>query len=264
MALALLLVMLGFAAAVSSLAPRPRWAMLGFGTFVLLAGLDQLNLHGIPVTEDGDRVGFDILLRMVWLALGIVCGLVALVLNIDREDPGPPLWPLPIGLLVAVLGMHWLSNRLAGATPAGLVHVGVAAVGRGAALALWFGRSWGRVAPALHLLAMVVSISTVLLVGKAAIGALQGAALAERTAGGAPYCLLTFAGRDHPRPARVVLELSSLVSRSGGRAAFDDAHWLVVGGAEGPTAIRFRRFDKGVTAKREPGACQPVAGGNLR
>lgn len=258
-----LLITIGLGAAVLPLCLPPRRARMAFGVFVLLVGLDQLELHGIPMTEDGDRTGIGTLLRLIWLTLGLVCGFVVMVRDIDRQDPGPPLWPMPIGVLVAVLGVHWLSNRLAGATPAGLIHVGVAGAGAGVALALWRRRSWAWAAPASHWLAMVTSVSVVLLVGMAAIGALHGVARAQRAAGDAPYCLLTF-GREHPRPAREVMELSSLVSRSGGRAAFDDAYWLVVAGADGPAAFRFRRYSSGVDAKHGPAACRPVVGGNLR
>lgn len=257
--------------------PR-RWAFLGYGLLLLALGLLWLDLHGTPFGESNDR-GLGVLLMGGGALVGLIgFGAVlarrpVLSLLTRKPAPEPPprlaLWPLPVGALLAVFFMHWLGNRLAGSGPAWLVHVVVAAAAVGLALASWRLRSRD---PLFHVpshLALVICAGAVAWTGWGVWEAPRWAARAEAAADGAPWCALTFAGRAHPRPATDVLQLTRLVSRSGGRGFMDDAHWLIVAGPGGLTAKRWRERPGGRAGfedrqVEEAPACTPVSGGNLR
>jgi hypothetical protein len=259
-----------------ALLPR-RWAFLGFGLCALFWGLVWLSVHVEPFGASNYR-GFDALILGGWALCGLV-GFASVLardlvrsLFIGKADIGvrpvrTGLWPLPIGALVAVFSMHWLSNRLAGAAPAWAVHVGVALAGLGAAGLLWRTRPGPGPLRDIWHTAMVGCVGVAVWVTVGAVEAHEQAAEARAAAGGAPYCMLTFAGRDHPRSASDVLELSRLVSRSGGRSSMDDAFWLIVETPEGLTAKRRRQrygdpaFFEDRQIKDAP--CAPAIGGNL-
>lgn len=257
--------------------PR-RLVGLGFGTIALLTGLILLEVHNEPLGSDGDRSGLGQLTFMVWLTLALVGFVVRLAtdgglssLATVRSAAAHTLlsWTLPIGVLLAVMAMHWISNRLAGASPAWRIHL---LVGGGAGmLAVWMMRGGlsATISPDLRQLGIITAAGLSLLVAKAAISAPMWAATAREEAAGAPYCMLTFAGREHPRLATTVLELSPLVSRSGARSFVDDAYWLVVteGGVHQPKRWQLgwggRSGFEDAYAGHKP-ACLPVPGGNLR
>ncbi|HEU0045054.1 hypothetical protein [Sphingomonas sp.] len=221
-----------------------RWIGLGYGLLFLLLGLLALQQHVLPFGEDRWGLG-----GMVLAVMGLLTGLGIAARTIwdvghDRffasRPPSPWLsWAMPTGALVAVLAFHWLANRLAGATPAWLVHLGVAgpAMGVAALVGLMPVRA-GLGQTRVLLLASCLGLT--LLVVHAGARAIIYANLASTEADGAPYCLLTFAGREHPRLATQVLELSPLVSRSGGRSFAEDAAWLVVGEPRDPRRLRLR------------------------
>lgn len=258
--------------------PR-RWAWLGLAMCTLGAGLLWLDLHVQPML-DGDDFGFGAFFIQSWMVVGTVA-LVVIVLR-EAAAPGrqrqageaPPLglWPGPVGVLIGVFFMHWLSNRLAGAPPL-MAHLmtgaaGVALAG-GAGWLAWRARlRWGFLRDLGHLaVAIGLTISAWVLVS--AMDAERTAALAGETAEGAPWCAVTFAGHDRPRPAVDALELSRLVSRSGGRHFLDDAHWLVVEAPDGMVAKRLRsglsgpaKFDD-LKIEGEAPPCTPQIGGNL-
>lgn len=267
-----MLLLIGFAPMIAMAAlamlPLRRWALLSQGLYWLAMGLIALDEHARPFGEDNDRFGLGALILGAWLFAGVVGLLLSMRrLPAESDRSRAALWPVPVGTLVAVLFLHWLSNRLAGATPAWLVHVTVFGVALGNAAVIWKVRPRLGTRRNLAHLAVVAAVTVSALVAWAALEAASWGARAREIANGAPYCLLTFAGRDHPRPAASVLELSSLVSRSGGRSAFDDAHWLVVAGPKGVTAKRYRTpwgraayFED----RRGPAACSPRIGGRGR
>jgi hypothetical protein len=270
--MSLLLIALLFVAVVPALLPR-REAYLGFGVFALVTGLMWLQQHVQPFSEDNDRLGLGPWLLAIYAFVGLF-GFLYFLLRRTRDDEevvqdGHALWPLPVGALLAVFLFHWLSNRLAGTPPAWLIHIYVAAGALTVGILLI--RYRPRKAPFRDLVhvAATGSLVVALLVGKAAVDAPLWAAKARAAAGGAPFCVLTFAGREHPRQATHVLELSPLVSRSGGRSFAEDARWLIVSGPQGPVAKRWRspwgrnpRFENYPTDGNT--ACVPESGGNLR
>lgn len=262
---------------IPALLPR-RWAFLGFGLFTLVAGVFWLDMHVQPFGELNDR-GLGTLLFGVWVIVGLV-GFASVFLRAGvhrllfgktaQSDRTPPLalWPLPIGSLLAIFFMHWLSNRLAGATPAWAVHVAVTLAGSMVGAFLWRYRPSQRLLRDISHAAIAGCVGVVIWVAAGAFDAYRWASEARDHAGGLPYCVLTFAGRDHPRPARSVLDLSRLVSRSGGRSFIDDAHWLIVVEPEGLTAKRWRPNYGAMPffedRKIEDAACRPEIGGNIQ
>jgi hypothetical protein len=268
----LLLIALLFVAVVPAFLPR-REAYLGFGVFALAVGLIWLEQHVQPFLDDNDRLGLGPWLLAIWVSTGLVGFLYVLLRRAgDHEEAaedGRALWPLPVGALFAVFFFHWLSNQLAGATPAWLVHINVAAGALTVGILLLRYRPGNAPFRNLVHVAATGSLVVALLVGKAAVDAPLWAAKAREAADGAPFCVLTFAGREHPRPARHILELSPLVSRSGGRSFAEDARWLIVLGPQGPVAKRWRspwgrdpRFENHPVDGNT--ACEPELGGNLR
>lgn len=229
---------------IGAILPR-RLSGLALGCIALLAALALLDERNIPI-EDRDSIDAFIghFLVEAWLGLAGAAFLLRIILGAWRNDgTRPPIpgklherllaWPLPIGVLLAICLMHWLSNRLAGMGPAWAVHlqlIGVAA----AALVVALRAKWPRAFPDLRTLAVVATATCALLVVKAANEARQWEALARRTAGERPYCLLTFAGREHVREAKQTLELSPLLSRSGGRSFVEDRPFLIVVESAGP------------------------------
>jgi hypothetical protein len=257
--------------------PR-RWAVVGYGVVLLLWGLLWLDLRGEPFGESNYR-GFDALLLGGWGLVALIgfCTVVArrpllaLLIRKPRVDPpaGLALWPLPVGALLAVFFMHWLSNRLAGAGPAWLVHGVIASTAVAAGVVLWRFRPRDASLRVLSHLALVMCAGVAAWIGWDVGDSGRWAARADAAADGAPWCALTFAGRDHPRPAEATLDLTRLVSRSGGRGFMDDAYWLVVATPQGPQAKRWRPASgdpSGFETRPVAGAaaCTPVPGGNLR
>lgn len=219
---------------VASAALPRRLTLFAVGVNALLIGLLLLDEHTTPAAESSGGVAY--------IVIGFWVGLSALIyaIRFTREfgSFGPVIapanaaqalisWPLPVGFLISVLIMHWLSNRLAGASPAWLIHVAVFATAALGGYLVLRKQSLLQMAPTRYL-AAVAFCGLALLVFRAAVSAPNWAARARAEAGSRPFCLLTFAGRDHARPARSTLELSPLVSRSGGRSFVNDAGWLVI------------------------------------
>lgn len=252
-----------------------RWAYFSFGCVVLVAGLLWLDSHVQPF--GGNDFGLGRLLLVGWLGLTaigfftvLVRPVVARLLSI-RSKPQVArlaLWPLPMGILIGVFFTHWLSNRLAGATPALLVHMAVGSAGLAAALVVWWFRPRAGILRGLAHGAITVCLTIFAWVAVAGFEAQRWASSASTQAAGAPYCTLTFAARDQPRPAREVLELSRLVSRSGGRSFSEDVSWLVIQGRGGLEVRRSNRiwtaepFSAPLTPVRLP-SCSPELGGGL-
>ena len=261
---------------VGAILPR-RLSGLVLGSVILIASLVLLDERNIPI-EDRDSLDAFIghLLVEAWLVLAGAALLLRATLGGWRQDgaqaPAPLKlhqqilgWPLPIGALLAVCLMHWLSNRMAGAEPAWVVQLMVAGASA-AILALVLHSKWLRTIPDVSTLAAVTAVTCTLLVGKAAIDARQWRALADVTAAGRPYCLLTFAGREHIREAKQVLELSPLVSRSGGRSFVEDRPYFIVIEGTGPRAKGWKEGRGGTVTDAPadlPLACVPRIGGGI-
>lgn len=248
--------------------PR-RWAYFGLGIAALVAGLFWLAIHVVPFSQSDDH-GFSGLLLVSWLAAGtvslsIVAVRSALARSVAPRRPG--LWPLPVGILGGVFFMHWLSNRLAGATPAEWVHILVALSGLIAAGTFAFFRPLDPTLRDLSHTAVVLGVIVAFWPINAAYEAGKWARQADLEAKGQPYCILTYAGREHPRPAKSVLELSRLVSRSGGRHAAEDAYWLVIETTGGVIEKRWNTLGGAIAVveqkRTQPPACTPLFGGNL-
>lgn len=265
--LTLLAVLFLAAPVIPALLPR-RLLGLGHGVLTLIAGVLFLSEHGQPQAERGNQEGDILLYLWAMLAIAGMVGRLAVELTRGRfrEWPdAPPLlaWATPVGLLAAVFGLHWLSNRLAGVGPAWLMHgVAIGAAVTAAAVG-WRYRPRDRLDRAARRFLLSTAVSLLALLIWAAGSAPFWYCRAGTAAQGSPWCVLTFAGRDHARPARSVWELSPLVSRSGGRSAFDDAGWLLI--RQGSAINAWRRHGGGwqqVVSLPGPPACQPVIGGN--
>lgn len=216
----------------------PRRAMLFvLGINILLLGLVLLDMRTTPSSEDDRSFGLAGLLVAAWIAASFVSYGLRFLRGGRDDVPEEPhegalqallSWPLPVGLLLSVFAMHWLSNRLAGSSPAWLIHLAVGTVAILAGVVALRVQSSDSLKPLRHVVA-VACLGLGALVLKAAATAPIWAARAHAEARSRPYCLLTFSSRDRLRPAVSILELSPLVSRSGGRSFIDDqVAWLVV------------------------------------
>lgn len=168
--------------------PPCRWALLWQGVYWLALRLIALDEHARPVGEDNDRFGLGLLILGAWLFAGVVGLLLSMMrLPAECDRSRAALWPVPVGMLVAVLFLHWLSNRLAGATPALLVHATVFGVALGIAAVIWKGRSRVGTRQDLAHLAVVAAVTVSALVAWAALEAAYWGARAREIANDAPY-----------------------------------------------------------------------------
>lgn len=235
-----------------------KWALRGHALFVLSAGLLWLDHHVTPFMEVNDRLGLGQALWTVWLGFGLI-GISATSI---RMFGAPRLTvrdgvygSIPAVVLLAVLFFHWLSNRLAGADSPVLTHALAGGIPLAIVAVAFLLRRYRTTSELLTVVIVVACLSVAALTVKAAVEALHWQNYAESRAGGKPFCVLTYAGRDKPAKARSVLQLSPLVSRRGGRSFEDDLHqdeWIVIRG-EPASALSIQRNS----------ICPPVAGGNV-
>jgi hypothetical protein len=235
-------------------APR-EWARAVAGWGLLAAGLvfllDHLQ-HPAPYDDDFLDIDLGLALGTVW-ASTIVGALVIRRALLDPdplgEKPALPAaptvlqwlqcWSIPIAFLVAAAFLHWLSNRLAGASPAWQVHLRVLlpALCLFAFMLRWVG--WrGLGGPRRLGLALPVAFS--LLVawdGHKGFDAWSGA---RSFAAGRPYCLMTYGGFEHRRTARSGWDLSPLVDRHYGDWAVGKTPTLAVATDEGIATYRLK------------------------
>lgn len=262
-----------------ALLPSPYWRPVA-AWVTLGGGLLLIGERNIPWYDQGMFGGVAQGLLMWVLIPLLIIAFVRTFRDIEAERPTLPLWAdwhVPVAILVAVCFFHWLANRLAGAIPTLAVHLTtiVTAIAFCAGGLLAF-RKWRGSRPVLGgtLALLALSAGTFLLfVGKAVLMAREQQGVAMEVAAGRPWCALTFAGNGKARPATHWLDLSPLVSRSGGRSYIEDVAWLAV--EEGGAVTRYRRYlgSRGAFMRAvksaEPfdrvtaGRCQPRPGGNL-
>lgn len=259
--------------------PSPWWRPI-VGWLVLGGGLLWLDERNIPWEDKGIFGGIgEGLLLWVFTPL-LVAAFVKAFRDHGVEARRIPFWAdwhAPVSILFAVFFFHWLANRLAGASPSHHVHLMVALVAAGvAAVVILVLRRWPGDLPRLRgplIFAACTAVAIVILVGKAALTAHEEKVAAGLQAGGRPWCVLTFAGNGRARPATHWLELSPLVSRSGGRSYVEDVAWLAVQEEQGVKRYRYRKGSRGRYLRAIPstgisdrvaaGNCQPQPGGNL-
>jgi hypothetical protein len=173
---------------------------------------------------------------VMWVMLPmLVATFVRTFRDVAQDRLNLPLWadwPIPVATLGAVVFFHWLANRLAGVGSAALVHliVGGAAAVCSAVAVLTRKHLSAKQPLARGPLAVVAltSVALIFLVGYASLTAHRHRRVAEVEAAGRPWCVLTFAGSGKGSPAQTWLDLSPLVSRSGGRSYLEDVAWLAI------------------------------------
>lgn len=225
--------------AVLMLVAPSGWVRAVTGWMILVTGLIMIDNHVVgvgPYDDDGVFPSPVPLWAWVWaITMGAALFLrqEALLSPSDQDDRSPAhwacTWSIPVALLVAAAFVHWLSNRLAGASPAALVHLGVI----GSSLAASGGAAWllakrqGGPRTLRHL-----AVATPLAVAAlASWQAMKGFDLwnkARAEAGGAPHCVVTHAGIERSRKAANAWELSPLVNRKYGIWAASKGPVLVV------------------------------------
>jgi hypothetical protein len=285
MALFIIVLVLTFGPALAvALVPDPFWRPLA-GWVVVPAGLLWLEERNIPFQDLGIFGGMGTSWALVVGLTVVIAAVIRWFRSLAREQrrglPALADWHLPAAVVAAVFFFHWLANRLAGESPALTVHIIVIATALAAsgllAGALWFARDSLRARPVLRSVTtgmLLFACAFLVIVAKGTASVASTLRLASDEAAGRPYCMLTFAGRDQFRPARGALELSPLVSRSGGRNFIEDAYWLVVQSADGPQRLRLRqRKDRDYFSARAAPAsdsmadsapCNPQPGGGIR
>ncbi len=239
----------------------PRWVPAAIGWWILLIGLVWIeNRTSTPAPYDDDGIGLGLggALALIWgaaLAMAATARLKSIVSD-PRHAPLFLAWPVPIAILVAVAVHHWLSNRLAGMTPAFLVHL--ALVAAAAAILLEAIRLRGRVGRLRLLFVSAFALAMVVLVHR---DAWLGFRLWQESvwkAAGRPHCVMTYGGFEHRRPARSGWDMSPLVNRLYGNWAAGKAPILIVSNMDG-AMVGYRRTIGGwqeVGIQRE--SCRPL------
>lgn len=215
--------------------PALAWSVMPIGLILL-----DDHTHSSPADDSaGSAIG--LAMFFLWLLLLAVIVVLRGAVEAFRSTTEPlPLdhgqqlaAVVPFAILLAVFFMHWLSNRLAGAQPAGLVHLLVAG---GGVLLMLVGKSTRieRFIPRrpLRLFAFTAGATVTLLILSFVVRAHLWAQAAREFAGGASYCTLNAHGYKW-RPAESWLELSPLVMRDRGRFGIDTHYWLIVRRPEG-------------------------------
>jgi hypothetical protein len=233
-------------------APR-NWVRAAAGWSFLVAGWVYIHDHvHHPAPYDDDFMDLDLglILGVIW-SMTIAAALAARQAALRDPNPKPKrsvvrqwiqCWSVPIALLFGIAFLHWLSNRLAGATPALRVHLWVLVPLLGLMLLLAWGRQWrmadlsGRQRFSLALPA-AVALLTVWDVHQG-FSAWSGA---RAFAAGRPYCLMTYGGFEHRREAQSGWEMSPLVDRAFGNWAVAETPTLSVATADGVTTYRLLR-----------------------
>jgi hypothetical protein len=237
------------------------WVLLGIGLLVI----ELKSATASPFDDDG--VGFEFgMLFVLWWTLSVLPALLirhrALLQGPGDEGRSVGMrwlrdWAVPLGLLFAAVFLHWLGNRIAGASPAWLVHVLLGATACGCAAGVVWRCGWRFVAlsPASRLAFAVPAAIAVLVVYNASAGFGMWSR-ARQFAGGAPWCAMTYGGFQHERGARSGWDLSPLVNRRYGSWAVGKAGFLVVG--VGADAVSYRWFQSRFqqAGRIEPG-CVP-------
>lgn len=250
MAIFLLSLLLAILPAALVLAAPRKWVRGVGGWAILAAGwiyiLDHIGRPG-PYDDDFMDLNLGLILGAAWamtVAGALIARKSALLDPAPVREPSAALqwiqcWSIPIALLFGAALLHWLSNRLAGATPAWRVHFWVMAPPLGLVLLLsWFGRWRMKDLSGRRRFSLALPSVLALLV---AWDMHQGYAAwsgARAFADGRPYCLMTYGGFEHRRVARSGWEISPLVDRAYGNWAVAETPSLSVATAKGVATYR--------------------------
>lgn len=240
-------------------------AVAGWG--FLAAGLVfMLDYVQHPAPYDDDFMDFNL-----GLALGGVWAITiagALAIRRPPLDPEPvaeqstalqwaQCWSIPIAFLFAAAFLHWLSNRLAGGSPAWLIHLWVLLLPLGLILVALRRSGWRvKDMAALRRFGLALPAAFALLVLWDVDKGFEAWSEARTFAAGRPYCLMTYGGFEHRREARSGWDLSPLVDRHYGNWAVGKTPSLVVATDMGPATYRFRGSWSNATRESPP--CRPA------
>lgn len=247
--LLLLIAVISLAPAASIVAAPQRWARAVTGWALLIVGVLMIDSHIAtphPYDDDGVDIGFGAMVQVIWvLTLPMALLLRSRALLEFQNNVRSPLWraigcwSVPAAILFAVIFHHWLANRLAGAAPAGLVHLLVVlaavVVLCGAIVIAWRSRQ----ANGLHRLGILFPCALMIIV---LLDAQKGFAMWDRAVAMAadhPFCLMTYGGFEHRRRARDGWDLSPLVDRHHGTWAVSKTPFLVVATDQGVQMYRW-------------------------
>ena len=258
-------------AIIAALLPR-RYSYFAFGWYAFLLAL--LYLEYLPPLPFAAKAGAERADDWLWLAAGCAAAAFALRWAVDRIRRTPPprlsfdkrfllSWEFPIGIVLAILSFHALSEVMAGFRPAWLAHL-LVAIGLGIGFAILL-RCYTVLVEAPPVTPMLLAlVFLVMMTGHAAGAASHAWILSGRAssfADGAPYCILAFDRAGNPRPATSTFDLSPLVMRSRGNYAVDEEAWLVVQTRWGPVSYAYtygpRRFEVAQDARKGPAPCTP-------
>jgi hypothetical protein len=251
-------------------APR-GWARAVAGWIMLWVGLSLIKAKSrTPSPFDDDGIGADfgdafLIISSLAIGAALLIRWRALIYGPKAEDRGAVTrwlgdWAIPLGFLFAAAFLHWLSNRLAGTSPAWLLHVMLVLAASGFAAAMVWRSGWSfALTKATSRLGFALSAAFAVLVMWDAVQGFTMWSRAERFADGSPWCAMTYGGFEHERRALSGWDLSPLVNRHYGNWAVSKALFLTVG--SGSEARSYRWY---VGRFREEGRgspeCLPPAG----
>jgi hypothetical protein len=261
-----------FPAIVIALSPN-AWVRAVGGWLLLGIGLLLIDAHVAtpsPYDDDGVLIPPGVFEACLWIAGGLA--VVAFVArwrssaeSLRRStSPAALNWlrdcAIPLGLLLAAAGLHWLSNRLAGAQPSVAIHAAVIAVSILPAAAMIGLKYWrpGRWTTLQQFGLTIPAGIALLTIWDAHLG-FDLKARAAALAADRPHCLMTYGGFEHRREARGGWDLSPLVNRRYGVWAASKGPVVTIREAEG---IRQYRWFSGrwQAVSYGPPLCKPRGG----
>ncbi len=222
------------------------WLLLGIG----LLAIDEHVATPNPYDDDGGFISPGAFEAYMWLAGGLAAAALIARWSRSIEPSGRSTSPaaldwlrdcaIPLGLLIAAAGLHWLSNRLAGAQPSVVIHAAVIGVSTLLAAAMIGVKSWrpGRWTTLQQLGLTIPAGIALLTVWNAHLG-FDLAARAAALAADRPHCLMTFGGFEHRREARGGWDLSPLVNRRYGVWAASKGPVVAIQEAQGVRQYRW-------------------------
>lgn len=220
------------------------WALLAAGLVFIL---DYIH-HPAPYDDDFLDIDLGLLLGGFWAmtVAGALLFRLRATAGAECQTQGSAVlqwaqcWSVPAAILVAVAFLHWLSNRLAGAAPAPLVHLWAVLPPLGLLLFLLSpAGGWTRKFPVWRRLALALPAVFASLVAWDVQEGFAAWSEARAFAAGQPHCLMTYGGFEHRRQARSGWDLSPLVDRHYGVWAVAKTPTLAVATPGGGETYRF-------------------------
>lgn len=223
------------------------WLILGIGLLLI----DDHVATASPYDDDGVVFGPGAFVGLFWVMLiGATIALFArwkAVLEPPDPSAGPTVlqwvrdWAIPLSLLIAAAGMHWLRNRLAGAEPAALIHFAI--IGASVlicSIMLWRKRRQFGGWTTLEHFALALPASVALLIAWDVHKGFELWSRANEFAGDKPRCMMSYGGFEHAREAHSGWDLSPLINRRYGTWAASKASVVIL--REGDNIQRYRWF----------------------